>query len=296
MAYPITWAVVFLDFNIVAMLVPCGLYCLFHKSKQRGGPTPSGVFLVVYFGGAMCLSAYASKWVSVLAPAACAVAGIGMSEVLSDASTAATACVDDAEKPKNKDSTVTSFQRGYALVAIATMTLILTLSGAQSVWTSVAVYGDLPTIVLRRARDGVSFDDFREAYGWLRDNTPEDAKVVVVGHHGSFPLAAIAFRAGVSSVNMTASESDAHAMARRADADYVLVISGVLVGFEADDIFFAAKPPPPSSLLHRLAHYRVGEVDGTPRGSYDLGRFEEAFTSAKWLVRVFRVLPDRNRW
>ena len=80
-------------------------------------------------------------------------------------------------------------------------------------------------------------------------------------------------------MNLTASESDAHAMARRADTDYVLVISGVLVGFEADDIFFAAKPPPPSSLLHRLAHYRVGEVDGTPR---DIGRFEEAFTSANF--------------
>ena len=45
-----------------------------------------------------------------------------------------------------------------------------------------------PSIVLSaRAHDGgrIIFDDFREAYDWLRHNTAQDAKIMCVAHFHS---------------------------------------------------------------------------------------------------------------
>ena len=64
------------------------------------------------------------------------------------------------------------------------------------------------------------------------------------------------------------------------------------------------------SLMYRLSYYRFGETrlkKGSDRGydrmrnafigykDYDLKYFNEVFTSKNWLMRIFEVLPVRNR-
>jgi dolichyl-diphosphooligosaccharide--protein glycosyltransferase len=65
-----------------------------------------------------------------------------------------------------------------------------------------------------------------------------------------------------------------------------------------------------NSLMYRLAYYRFGEIrtrGDQPSGydtvrnceiglkHYDLKHFQEAFTSERWIVRIFKVLPRKGR-
>ena len=64
------------------------------------------------------------------------------------------------------------------------------------------------------------------------------------------------------------------------------------------------------SLMYRLCYYRFGEIrttNGEPLGydtarnceigkkGYDLEYFEEAYSTTRWIVRIYRVLPRNNR-
>lgn len=63
-------------------------------------------------------------------------------------------------------------------------------------------------------------------------------------------------------------------------------------------------------MTYKMLYYRFGEVlvyDDEPLGydserqaeighkNFHLKYFEEAYTSKNWLVRIYRVLPNRNR-
>ena len=65
-----------------------------------------------------------------------------------------------------------------------------------------------------------------------------------------------------------------------------------------------------NSLMYRLAYYRFGEIrtrGDKPSGfdtvreceiglkNYDLKYFREAYTSERWIVRIYKVLPLPNR-
>ena len=91
----------------------------------------------------------------------------------------------------------------------------------------------------QRLGDGstVLIDDYREAYWWLRDNTPEDSRVMAWWDYG-YQLNGIANRTTIADGNtwnhehiatlgrcLVSPEDKAHAMARHL-ADYVLVWSG----------------------------------------------------------------------
>jgi len=80
-------------------------------------------------------------------------------------------------------------------------------------------------------------DDYREAYHWLRDHTPQDARVMAWWDYG-YQIAGIAQRTSIADGNtwnhehiatlgriLTAPEEEAHSLARHL-ADYVLVWAG----------------------------------------------------------------------
>ena len=77
-------------------------------------------------------------------------------------------------------------------------------------------------------------DDYREAYWWLRDNTPEDARVMAWWDYG-YQIAGIANRTTIADGNtwnhehiatlgrcLTSPEKSAHKIVRHL-ADYVLI-------------------------------------------------------------------------
>eukprot|EP00171_Calliarthron_tuberculosum_P007773 IDg7773t1 len=108
-----------------------------------------------------------------------------------------------------------------------------------------------PSIVLSaRGRDGsrIFFDDYREGYYWLRQNTPEDAKIMSWWDYG-YQISGMANRTVIVDNNtwnnshiatvgkaMNSPEDVAYKIARKLDVDYVLVIFGGVIGYSSDDI------------------------------------------------------------
>lgn len=111
-----------------------------------------------------------------------------------------------------------------------------------------------PQIMMRgRNRDGseMMIDDFREAYWWLRDNTPEDARVMAWWDYG-YQITGVANRTTIADGNtwnhehiallgkcLTSTQAESHKMVRHM-ADYVLAWSTSHAGMMGDDI---AKSP-----------------------------------------------------
>ncbi|XP_003380739.1 dolichyl-diphosphooligosaccharide--protein glycosyltransferase subunitSTT3A, partial [Trichinella spiralis] len=108
-----------------------------------------------------------------------------------------------------------------------------------------------PSIVLS-ARSGrgntIIFDDFREAYYWLRMNTPPDSKIMSWWDYG-YQITAMANRTVLVDNNtwnnthisrvgqaMSSPEDKAYEIMQELDVDYVLVIFGGLIGYASDDI------------------------------------------------------------
>lgn len=69
-------------------------------------------------------------------------------------------------------------------------------------------------------------------------------------------------------------------------------------------------PAMKNSLMYKLSYYRTWEIDtamGKPKGfdnvrgvdpgykNYKLHYFSEAFTSDKWIIRIFKRNPRGNR-
>ncbi|KAK4535232.1 hypothetical protein CDCA_CDCA04G1257 [Cyanidium caldarium] len=130
-------------------------------------------------------------------------------------------------------------------------------------------------------------------------------------------------------------EERAYPIARMLDVDYVLVIFGGVLGYASDDInkFLwpvriagsvdpniresqyltrrgeyrldgEAAPAMRESLMYKLCYYRLRDINGgvdrvrghkIPHLDFSLQHFEEAFSSERFIVRIYRVKPPRNR-
>ncbi|KAJ7272571.1 oligosaccharyl transferase STT3 subunit [Mycena haematopus] len=117
-------------------------------------------------------------------------------------------------------------------------------------WATANAYSS-PSVVLASTNpDGSQhiIDDFREAYYWLRQNTPETAVVMSWWDYG-YQIAGMADRPTLVDNNtwnnthiatvgkaMSSSEEVAYPILRKHDVDYVLVIFGGLLGYSGDDI------------------------------------------------------------
>jgi len=212
-----------------------------------------------------------------------------------------------------------------------------------------------PSIIMSgRRQDGSRYiiDDYREAYYWIKQNTPKEAKIMSWWDYG-YQITGMSNRTVIVDNNtwnnthiatvgraMASTEEEGYRIAKELDANYVLVIFGGLANYSGDDISkflwmvrIAAGVFPQikennyysgghyrvdnkvsdtmkNSLMYKLAYYRFGEVrtrGDKPAGydtvrnceigvkKYDLKYFREAYTSSRWLVRIYEVLPLPNR-
>ncbi|KAJ9468157.1 Dolichyl-diphosphooligosaccharide--protein glycosyltransferase subunit STT3 [Diplonema papillatum] len=120
----------------------------------------------------------------------------------------------------------------------------------HSRWITAELYSS-PAVVLRLSSPNgtqVLYDDYREAYSWLRYNTPTDAKVMSWWDYG-YQTASMANRTTLVDNNtwnnshiatvgkcMASSEEECFRIMRRLDVDYVLVVFGGILGYSSDDI------------------------------------------------------------
>lgn len=117
-------------------------------------------------------------------------------------------------------------------------------------WVTSNAYSSPSVVLASQNQDGSQhiIDDFREAYYWLRQNTPETAVVMSWWDYG-YQIAGMADRPTLVDNNtwnnthiatvgkaMSSSEEVAYPILRKHDVDYVLVIFGGLLGYSGDDI------------------------------------------------------------
>ncbi|KAF8909266.1 oligosaccharyl transferase STT3 subunit [Gymnopilus junonius] len=117
-------------------------------------------------------------------------------------------------------------------------------------WVTSNAYSSPSVVLASQNPDGSQhiIDDFREAYYWLRQNTPEDSVVMSWWDYG-YQIAGMADRPTLVDNNtwnnthiatvgkaMSSSEEVAYPILRKHDVDYVLVIFGGLIGYSGDDI------------------------------------------------------------
>ncbi|KAG2453082.1 hypothetical protein HYH02_002414 [Chlamydomonas schloesseri] len=160
-----------------------------------------------------------------------------------------------ARKPSSSSSSA-SGPKAYALPALvcyALLGMVLVLLGlyvVHCIHASADMYSS-PSIVLQSPRQGGGyyvFDDFREAYAWLRHNTHPDAKVASWWDYG-YQTTAMANRTVIVDNNtwntshiatvgraMSSPEAKAWHIYRSLDVEYVFVVFGGLVGYPSDDI------------------------------------------------------------
>ena len=259
---PPAWSSYFLDLHFLIFMFPAGVFFLFRQLRDEH------VFVVIYAVMGAYFSGVMVRLMLTLTPVVCVCAAIATSTLLETfVSAPQTEAPLEAEgtepksgkKAKGKKSAAPTapavVTRGIAaiesrLLVVAVMLLTLISFVLHCTHITSSAYSS-PSVVLASSRpDGSSviIDDFREAYYWLRQNTPEDAKVMSWWDYG-YQIAGLADRPTLVDNNtwnnthiatvgkaMASSEERAYPILRKHDVDYVLIIYGGLIGFSGDDL------------------------------------------------------------
>jgi len=212
---PTSWSSYFFDLGYLYVFMPIGFYyCLVHKC------TLGKLFLAMYGVLATYFSCVMIRLMLVLAPVACILAAIAISEIMRKASKSiriwltegfeeSRASIMEADtknknelkedaiggatpKKKEKKAKDTSSKadpkkkkKSILPVDTAIVIIIFLISTMQGyVYHSTMLASEAyssPSIILSgRQNDGTRYiiDDYREAYYWIKQNTPKDAKIM----------------------------------------------------------------------------------------------------------------------
>lgn len=122
----------------------------------------------------------------VLAPVMCVLSGITVSHLLSkyiksvdtsaalSSSTSAAALNKDNKKSKKLEQQ-SGVKNEIAIAFVGMLTFMLISYTFHCTWVTSEAYSSPSIVLSARSHDGgrIIFDDFREAYYWLKMNTPE---------------------------------------------------------------------------------------------------------------------------
>lgn len=117
----------------------------------------------------------------------------------------------------------------------------------HATWVTSEAYSSPSIVLAARGQHGrIIFDDFREAYSWLRHNTHENSKVMSWWDYG-YQISAMANRTVIVDNNtwnnthisrvgqaMASNEDHAYEIMHELDVDYVLVLFGGVSGYSSD--------------------------------------------------------------
>lgn len=240
---PTSWSSFYFDLQILVLLCPVGLYFCFSKLNDHN------IFIILYGVTSVYFAGVMVRLMLVLAPVMCVLSGIAVTGILG-VYMRNLDVIDTKAKAKKKADTSYPVKNEIATFVILMMTFFLITYTFHSTWVTAEAYSS-PSIVLSASQhDGsrIIFDDFREAYYWLRQNTPEDAKVMSWWDYG-YQITAMANRTILVDNNtwnnthisrvgqaMSSPEDKAYEIMQELDVSYVLVIFGGLTGYASDDI------------------------------------------------------------
>uniref|UniRef100_A0A7E4ZSY5 Dolichyl-diphosphooligosaccharide--protein glycosyltransferase subunit STT3A n=1 Tax=Panagrellus redivivus TaxID=6233 RepID=A0A7E4ZSY5_PANRE len=255
---PTAWSSFYFDLQLLVFTFPVGLYYCFREL------TDVNIFIIMYGVTSIYFAGVMVRLMLVLAPIMCILGGIAINGILvgymrnveePPAANAPTTTKQAAASAKGRRTNQVGdnnypYKSEVAHFVIGLVTVLLLTYVFHCTWVTSEAYSS-PSIVLA-ARGGhggrVIFDDFREAYYWLRQNTPEDAKVMSWWDYG-YQITAMANRTVIVDNNtwnnthisrvgqaMSSPEDHAYEIMHELDVDYVLVIFGGVTGYSSDDI------------------------------------------------------------
>ncbi|KAF8326905.1 oligosaccharyl transferase STT3 subunit [Amanita rubescens] len=158
--------------------------------------------------------------------------------------------LDNASSTKKPSKSRGIFGFDSRLIVVLNTIGMLAFFVVHCTWVTSNAYSSPSVVLASTSPDGSQhiIDDFREAYYWLRQNTPQDAVVMSWWDYG-YQIAGMADRATLVDNNtwnnthiatvgkaMSSSEEVAYPILRKHDVDYVLIIFGGLLGYSGDDI------------------------------------------------------------
>ncbi|KAB0802272.1 hypothetical protein PPYR_04458 [Photinus pyralis] len=241
---PTSWSSFYFDLQILVFLFPAGLYFCFAQL------TDANIFLILYGVTSIYFAGVMVRLMLVLAPVMCILSGIAVSHLL----TKFMKNVDSknpTEHRRHKKLESNLVLRNEISTTFVTIVCALLVSYTfHCTWVTSEAYSSPSIVLSARSHDGgrIIFDDFREAYNWLKMNTPENARVMSWWDYG-YQITAMANRTILVDNNtwnnthisrvgqaMASSEEKAYEIMRELDVDYVLVIFGGLTGYSSDDI------------------------------------------------------------
>lgn len=259
---PTAWPAFFFDLNMLIWLFPAGVYMCFRNLKDEQ------VFVVIYAVLASYFAGVMVRLMLTLTPIVCCAAALALSQILdtylyvpspSDESTSGDGSNGSVKASKaSTGSSLRSIRNPligiYSLVSKSLITSLATgflvLFVAHCTWVTSNAYSSPSVVLASRLADGSQhiIDDYREAYYWLRQNTPQDAKIMSWWDYG-YQIGGMADRPTLVDNNtwnnthiatvgkaMSSREEVSYPILRQHDVDYVLVVFGGLLGYSGDDI------------------------------------------------------------
>ncbi|KAH7326889.1 putative oligosaccharyltransferase [Rhizoctonia solani] len=262
---PTAWPAFFMDLNFLIFVFPVGVVLCFKELRDEH------VFVVIYAVVASYFAGVMVRLMLTLTPCVCVSAAIAVSTLLdtyidpeepepaeepTPAPTAEgetqTQTQTQPKKSKKKSSGKKTGIYGLdtRLAVIGNTIFLMLVFVLHCTWVTSNAYSSPSVVLASRAPDGSQniIDDFREAYYWLRMNTPETSVVASWWDYG-YQIAGMADRPTLVDNNtwnnthiatvgkiMASPEDKAYPIMRKHDVDYVLVIFGGLLGYSGDDI------------------------------------------------------------
>ncbi|MBA0815366.1 hypothetical protein Gohar_000145 [Gossypium harknessii] len=253
---PTAWSSFMFDFHILLFLFPAGLYFCFKRLSD------ATIFIVMYGLTSMYFAGVMVRLILVATPAVCLISAIAVSATLKNltvllrsknkvaqiGSTKGTSSAKASSKVILDQSQ--PFQKNGAMALLFGAFYLLSRYATHCTWVTSEAYSSPSIVLAARGAHGnrVIFDDYREAYFWLRQNTPSDAKVMSWWDYG-YQITAMGNRTVIVDNNtwnnthiatvgraMSSFEDEAYEIIRSLDVDYVLVVFGGVTGYSSDDI------------------------------------------------------------
>ena len=261
---PTAWPAFFFDLNLMIWIFPAGVFMCFQQLKDEH------VFVVIYAVLASYFAGVMVRLMLTLTPVVCIAAALAVSSILDtylvaenpipketqsngqatgDSVKSATDILKDSlRSTRNPILGVYSYVSKASVVGAVTTYLLLFV--LHCTWVTSNAYSSPSVVLASKLPDGSQhiIDDYREAYYWLRQNTPDKAKIMSWWDYG-YQIGGMADRPTLVDNNtwnnthiatvgkaMSSREEVSYPILRQHDVDYVLVVFGGLLGYSGDDI------------------------------------------------------------
>ncbi|KXS10091.1 glycosyltransferase family 66 protein [Gonapodya prolifera JEL478] len=264
---PTAWPSFMFDLGFLIPIFPAGIFMCFQELRDEH------VFVILYAVTASYFAGVMVRLMLTLTPIVCVASALAVSKLLdvylkdsnaneAEGDPSSTNGDNAATQPAEDDpvgliSKMLGIPRHYVRSVVNTRWLvvgsiawIMVMFAWHCTWVTSNAYSSPSVVLASRGPDGSQhlIDDFREAYYWLWQNTPEDAKVMSWWDYG-YQIAGMANRTTLVDNNtwnnthiatvgkaMSSPEDKSYDIMVKHDVDYVLIIFGGLIGYSGDDI------------------------------------------------------------